>query len=88
MLLSWNGKVVLRVDPKKRFKDCIKVMLDNLEVSQNWNELVQDRNEWRQIVNSSDVNKKPCWQHELANRQLSVFNVCVRVRDSRMNRVV
>lgn len=34
--------------PKNRLKDYNKVMSDNLEVGQNWKELVQDRNPWRQ----------------------------------------
>lgn len=63
-------------------------MSDNLKVGQNWKELVQDRNEWRLIVNSSNINNKTFRQHELANRQLSVFNVCMKVSDLRMNRIV
>lgn len=70
--------------PKKRFKDCIKVMADNLEVGQNWEELAQDRNAWKQIVNSVDITQKNLRQQAAANRQLSVCNVCMKVCGSRI----
>lgn len=72
--------------PKNRFKDYNnKVMSDNLEVGQNWKELVQDRKTWRQkIVKSAYINQNSCRQQEAANRQLKIkHNDCIKVYGSR-----
>lgn len=45
---------------------------DNLQVGQNWEELVQERNVYWEIVNSANINQKHLRQKEAANRQLSI----------------
>lgn len=69
---------------KKRFKDCINVVVNNMGIANNWEILTENRANWRRIIHDQNIHQINMRQVAAANREILTCDVCNRLCLSRI----